>query len=168
MRCKKVKFLISGYLDGILEEKQKQEFLNHIEKCENCKRELESTKELLGMISTIKPVEKAPSFYQEIMSGFYLKRAKVQNRTGIVEKFISTVSAFKKPVIIGIFSIIILISAVIYSNFFRKQEKLMANGNGDEIEFLLEEHALFAEQKLFSRGAYSTALVSANFFKNQR
>ena len=163
MRCKKAQLLISVYLDGILRKEEKQDFLKHIEDCEECKKELESTRELLELFSEVRSVEKEASFYQEIMSGFYMKRANIQKDPVIIEKLKSLAEAFSRPVIIGACGVIVLFFILVYSNVIKKEEQFALNG--DEIEFLLEEHALFEEQKLFSSGAYSTVLASANFYK---
>jgi len=166
MKCKKVKILISGYLDTSLEEENKKDFLKHIEGCQSCREELESTKNLLEMFSEIRPVEKASSFYKSIMDNFYLKRANMQHETGIIESIRSLFEVFRRPVMIGICGAALLAVIVVYSNFFSREEQVALNE--DEIEFLLEEHALFAEQKLFSGGAYTTVLASETYYQEKQ
>jgi len=163
MKCKKTKLLISGYLDGVLEKKKEKEFIDHIKGCEACRKELESTEGLLKLFSEIKPVVKDAAFYQSIMSGFYINRANVSTRHKFFEEIKSIKEWFTKPVVIGICGALLLAAILIYSNFMNKDEQFASTGN--EIEFLLEEHALFEEQKIFSGGAYSTVLASSSFYQ---
>jgi len=58
MEHKKIKELISCYLDGELETEQRRTFEAHIQDCQDCRRELEGMKkfeEVMGMLKLKKP-----------------------------------------------------------------------------------------------------------------
>lgn len=58
MKCKKVKKELSAYVDGELNEKDKQAIFEHVEKCSNCKGELvilSQQDEYLRQLEPIKP-----------------------------------------------------------------------------------------------------------------
>jgi len=46
MKCEEARFLMMGYLDGELNEEQKQDFLKHLQECPDCQAEWQSFNQL--------------------------------------------------------------------------------------------------------------------------
>lgn len=68
VKCEKLLEMISPYLDGELQEEEKEEFLAHLEQCPQCKKEVEELEQLLHDFSEIPEVELPDGFHEELMA----------------------------------------------------------------------------------------------------
>ena len=64
--CKKYSGMINAYLDHALDEKQEQDFLLHIKKCEACRKELELMQEILKDLGQMDLVEPPKDFSAQL------------------------------------------------------------------------------------------------------
>lgn len=67
VKCEKLLEMISPYLDGELQESEREEFLAHMEQCPQCKKEVEELEQLLHDFSEIPEVELPEGFHEELM-----------------------------------------------------------------------------------------------------
>jgi len=108
MNCNEIKDMLPLYIDGELEDTEKKLVEEHIEKCENCKKELEEYKKIIYMLQNMTE-EEPPKGYCKRLHEKLLKTK--------VEKKISTRSRWIKYGSIA--AAFVLVVSVIYttSNF---------------------------------------------------
>jgi anti-sigma factor RsiW len=58
--------LLSDYLDGELSAESASELEQHLERCEECRLELESLRETLAVLGGLKPAEPSQDFLQKV------------------------------------------------------------------------------------------------------
>jgi predicted anti-sigma-YlaC factor YlaD len=73
MRHEKFKTLIIAYLDGEIRERERIEFLKHLEGCEECRREYEDFKKIKEVISSMKFTEPDERIWETYWSSIYNK-----------------------------------------------------------------------------------------------
>ena len=71
MQCDEVKQLLSGYLDGELDEKSRRLVEQHIAACPNCRTELDKLKRLLEVTNEMKFKEPAEEVWDNYWSNIY-------------------------------------------------------------------------------------------------
>lgn len=74
MKCSNIKKLLSGYLDGDLEEKESIIVSDHLKICANCSRELDLLKETISLIKIREPVTPPPDFVFQIRKKIEARR----------------------------------------------------------------------------------------------
>ncbi len=67
MECKYFKGLISLYIDGYINDKEKKEIEEHLLICKDCKKYLEELKESLGILRNIEKVEAPLGFEKKVI-----------------------------------------------------------------------------------------------------
>lgn len=71
MTCPKYKALMMGYLDGELDDEQKNDFQQHIASCTDCTAELEEFKNLKQMTDQVTLTEPEDKIWQLYWSNIY-------------------------------------------------------------------------------------------------
>jgi hypothetical protein len=62
MKCKETLLELEAYLNGELEEKKSKAISEHLEKCINCKRELDALLQQNETLKQLEPIEPSPNF----------------------------------------------------------------------------------------------------------
>ncbi|MFQ6083555.1 MAG: anti-sigma factor family protein [Candidatus Aminicenantia bacterium] len=86
MKCKQVKKLLHIYLDGFLEEKKAREIRKHLEKCENCKREVEHLKNVIDLMESYPIQEPSSELSLQIKRRVRQYAENIQNQPSIFKK----------------------------------------------------------------------------------
>lgn len=71
MTCPEYKDLMMGYLDGELDNEQKNRFEEHIKTCRNCSSEFEQFKKLKSITDSVALAEPEERIWQNYWSGVY-------------------------------------------------------------------------------------------------
>lgn len=74
MQCNGCRKKINDYIDNKLSGKEADEFLNHINSCPECKKELESLMNAINTIKQGKEYELPPDFYTELDAKLYRQK----------------------------------------------------------------------------------------------
>jgi len=72
---------IDLYIDGMLNESEKEEFIHHIEECEQCRSYFNETLAMIEQLRKIGEVELPPQFHQQLMQSLEKNRASTVSRT---------------------------------------------------------------------------------------
>ncbi|MFZ5945408.1 MAG: DUF4349 domain-containing protein [Bacillota bacterium] len=87
--CHEMQELLSLYIDNCLEEKEKLELEEHLQKCPQCRVELEELQAVVGMFNSLDQEELIPpaSFRRELRQK--LEKENKKNKSGVVDKVVS-------------------------------------------------------------------------------
>lgn len=66
-KCEQYSQMISLFIDNELTQKEREDFLNHISTCSNCKSELEKIQYIVGEINNVPTVDIPNNLHNEIM-----------------------------------------------------------------------------------------------------
>lgn len=111
MKCKKTKIKISAYVDGELQEKEKQQLMLHISKCADCRKELENIQHLASIVNIYEEIQPSAGF----MDGMRNKVEKWENRKTALFPFY-----LLKPAAVGLSIILITFISSLIGNYFGK------------------------------------------------
>ena len=135
MQCDEVKTLLSGYLDGELDESQRKLVGQHLETCEVCRSEYEKLRKLVEVTSEMRFKEPAKEVWDNYWSRVYNRLERATGWTifiaGIVAwiawgtyKFLTdpTIESVKKVVIAApIIGVVVLLISVIRERAYKSK-----------------------------------------------
>ncbi|MCT4611911.1 MAG: zf-HC2 domain-containing protein [Clostridia bacterium] len=67
MNCEKAKEMMHLYIDNMLSENEREEFLNHINNCNECKEELSEFEKTVFMLKNMNDIDLPKTFHEELM-----------------------------------------------------------------------------------------------------
>lgn len=112
MTCLEVQELLSAFIDNELDENKKNEILEHIEKCSQCKKDVDELKTIIEELSSLEDVPLPESFHERLHEALVVEGQKIRNSKKICInkskwmnwKRVSTVAAV---FLVGLFSVIL-------------------------------------------------------------
>ncbi len=86
--CEEIRDNISLYIDNELDEKSVTEFEQHIDECENCKKELDEIKTVVeACLSTSDEEDLPEGFYDNLHEKLVLEKAKMTGKNKVIRVF---------------------------------------------------------------------------------
>ncbi len=142
MTCPEYKDLMMGYLDGELDDEQKNRFELHIKTCRNCSSEFEQFKKLKSITDSVALAEPEDVVWENYWSGIYSRLERglgwiMMSVAGIalliyggfkaIEQLINdpTISIALKIVLLAFIAgvVILLVSVLREKLYFRKRDR---------------------------------------------
>ena len=115
MKCKKVKRMISLYIDGELKPDNEKKLVDHLETCESCRKEKNIMKCLNQMLLPPTEVQPSPQFL------FKVKQKITSPKT--IDYYTASLLKYLKPVLVSMACILIFVISFILGNSFGTQLK---------------------------------------------
>ena len=129
MDCRKVKKILSAYIDGELNEHNRQEIINHLKICSDCKKEYEFLFQQDSTLKQLASIEPSPdfrrNFWRKVQNAELVGREPIGNN--IAEKILRwwlpahVICSF----VIFIFLIFSVVTPLLYGQNIKTSEKIV-------------------------------------------
>lgn len=161
MRCAVAKRKISAYLDGELPQEEVAGLLEHLNSCEQCKKEKELLESILEVVDFDKGTEvKAPAYLFTKIQQRITEQEAVKTYFSI-RQLVRLIS-FENPVVIRVSLIIILIISSLIGNFLGKKIIAEEHELNQEIKTVLAINMLEETPENSFTSAYNELLALNN------
>jgi predicted anti-sigma-YlaC factor YlaD len=115
MKCKKVKPMLSLYMDGEIKPNNEKKLLQHLETCESCRKEKNLLECINQMLLPPKEIQSSPQFL------FKVKQKITSPKT--MDYYTASLLKFLKPVLVSMACILIFLISFVLGNSFGTQLK---------------------------------------------
>jgi predicted anti-sigma-YlaC factor YlaD len=115
MKCKKVKRMISLYMDGELKPDNEKKLFEHLETCESCRKEKNLLECINQMLLPPKEIQPSPQFL------FKLKQKITSPKT--IDYYTASLLKYLKPVLVSMACILIFVISFVLGNSLGTQLK---------------------------------------------
>ncbi len=138
MNCRKIKMLLSSYIDGELTKKEADIVKEHIKICHLCRQEIEDLKKIKRLFSYKEKIKLPPFFETRLFNRIYKEKFPVD----IFKEFINVA---KRTVSIEIVSLVFILAFIFGISGINK------NNSYEEIKsYVFEESLSSFEKAIFS------------------
>ena len=134
MNCKKIKILLSSYIDGELTEKEENIVKEHIKICHLCSQEIEDLKKIKRLFSYKEKIKPTPFFETKLLNRIYKEKSPVY----IFKEFIGVA---RRTVSIGVMSLVFILA------FIFGMSEINKNNSYEEIQSYVFEESLSSFEK---------------------
>lgn len=108
MKCKKVKRMISLYMDGELKTDHEKKLFEHLETCESCQKEKDLLECINQMLLPPKEIQPSPHFL------FKVKQKIISPKT--MDYYTASLLKYLKPVLVSMACIIVFVISFFLGN----------------------------------------------------
>lgn len=147
MNCKKMKYLLSDYLDNELNNEEKTLVMEHLNSCKMCAQAFEyqkRIKEILSFNNATENIEPLPFFETRLFNR--IKERKSAN--GFFDDF---VIAERKTVFAGVLLLVVFLGAFVFDTYLQNN----TNQKVTVDEYLLQNTSNSVEKKIFTEAKIS-------------
>lgn len=163
MNCNEIKDLMSSYVDGELSENEKKLVEEHINSCDDCKKEIESYKQLIKIIKDL-PEEEPPKGYCKRLHDKLLNEVPITK----INKITKIIDNKKWVKYAGVAACLILVISVINSPFLRfgSNAKMSQENSTSSYDMAKTEEAPpYAPTPTMDSGGYGNGAVADSSIK---
>ncbi len=115
MKCKKVKRMISLYIDGEIKPNNEKKLFDHLETCESCQKEKDLLECITQMLLPPKEIQPSPQFV------FQVKQKITSPKT--IDYYTASLLKYLKPALVSMACIIVFVISFFLGNSFGTQLK---------------------------------------------
>lgn len=166
MTCALVRKQMMVYLERLCPADDLAAMTHHLESCQACAQELADYRRVTTLLQQVRPIPPDPSLWPEMMTALREQRARTLAEPWSARRswLGGRAAAFRRPLYaFSAAAAVVITGATIIWYLLTAQPTPMAQSprDGDDMSFYLKEHALIADQSVFSNGAFGSVLVSS-------
>lgn len=166
MTCSHVRRQMTLYLERWCPADEATAIAHHIESCPSCAAQVADYQRVKTLLQQVRTVSPDPSLWSEMMVAIREQRAQMQTvPVSAHRRWVGNrVAVFRRPLYaISTAAAIIITGATIVWHLLTMQPAHVAQGprDGDDMAFYLKEHALVADQSVFSNGTFGFVLANS-------
>ncbi|MHC1723650.1 MAG: anti-sigma factor [Aminipila sp.] len=111
MTCLEVQELLSAFIDNELDEETKKEIQKHIEKCDQCRKDVQELKTIIAELSSLEDVPVPEVFHKRLHDALVVEGESIRNSKDTINKnkWINwkRISSIAAVFLVGLFSVIL-------------------------------------------------------------
>lgn len=159
MTCALVQRQFTRYMEHMCGKSEVATIARHIESCRACAQQLAELQQVKSVIHQLPEVNPGPFTLSDMTTAIRERTTSALPGTGRRGKF--TLFEFRTRYVIAAAAVVILTAATITWQLFNTPSPSIVQNQrtNDEINIYLQEHALHADQSVFSNGAFGSVMV---------
>ncbi len=160
MHCKTVRNYREPYFDGLLHARISEAIDEHLARCSRCRHEFEVQREMRDALRDMPGVTRSPEFWSDLERSIHMKLSESRTPADFDENDYDRIPffKFKYQLTAALLIMTFIISSIVWDVLRHPGDEtqlVAGNGNGEEIEFYLEEHDLAKGSSAMTQSAFA-------------